>query len=80
MTQIDKLKDLVRIQSQDGTWNYDPYMHGLYNGLELALATMENREPLFKNPPAKWLYKSRRKISREMKAELSYSRVGLKNV
>lgn len=29
-------------------------MQGLYNGLELALALLENREPVFKDAPEVW--------------------------
>ena len=40
---IENLKDVHKVQGYDGNWNYDPYMLGLYNGLEMALAIMENR-------------------------------------
>lgn len=52
---LGALKDLANIQGQNGNWNYDPYMFGLYNGLELAIATMENREPDYKDAPKIWL-------------------------
>lgn len=42
------IKDQVTAQGQKGTWDSDEYMRGLYNGLELALAQMEEREPNFK--------------------------------
>lgn len=45
---------LIKVQCQDGNWNSDPYMHGLANGLILALATLQNKEPEFKNAPAKF--------------------------
>lgn len=41
---IRKVKDLKDVHSQNLT---DSYMVGLYNGLELAIATMEGREPVF---------------------------------
>ena len=74
---IDNLKDVHRVQGYDGNWNYDPYMFGLYNGLEMALAIMENREPVFREKPKKWMKTSRKKhsIAREVKSELGYSRV-----
>lgn len=53
--QIDNLKNMVDVQGTDGNWNYDPYMQGLYNGLEFALSIMEKREPKFKSAPDKWL-------------------------
>jgi len=49
------LQEQVRIQCSDGNWNYDPYMHGMANGLICALATIEGKEPKYLNPPEKWL-------------------------
>lgn len=45
---IDKLKDLIAVQGSDGNWDYDEYMCGLFNGLELARSVMEDDDP----PPA----------------------------
>lgn len=53
--RIQKLEDLIKIQSQDGNWNYDPYMHGLANGLILALATLKGKEPKYLDAPKEWL-------------------------
>jgi hypothetical protein len=55
MTNLESLKDLLKIQGYDGNWNYDPYMHGMYNGLELALATLENRMANYRDAPKEWL-------------------------
>lgn len=52
-------RDLLRIQGADGNWNYDPYMHGMYNGMELILAMIEERQPDFRNPPIKWKRESK---------------------
>lgn len=49
--RIKSLKDLVGIQGDDGNWNSDNYMLGLFNGLELALAIIEGREPGFRRRP-----------------------------
>ncbi len=54
---IAKLRELVEIQGRDGTWNYDPYFHGMYNGMEVMLAVLEYREPVFRGAPKKWLSK-----------------------
>ena len=51
---IDALRKVHAIQGADGNWNHDSYMHGLYNGLEMALSIMEERQPNFKNPPKAW--------------------------
>lgn len=55
MVKLDSLRSIRDAQSVDGNWNYDPYMFGMYNGLEAALAIMENREPIYMDAPAEWL-------------------------
>lgn len=45
----------LEVQGQDGNWNYDAYMQGMYNGMECTLATIEGRTPKFRNPPDEWL-------------------------
>ena len=52
---LEQLKDIVKIQTMDGNWNYDPYMHGMANGLILAQAIMEGKEPKYLNAPIQWL-------------------------
>ena len=53
---IQKVRELAEIQEREAGTG-DPYMVGLFNGLELALATIENRVPQFvcssrrKEPP-----------------------------
>ena len=58
-TPLEKLQDLSDIQCQDGNWNYDPYMHGLANGMLLAIHILEdakdNSSPLYKDAPKHWL-------------------------
>lgn len=50
--RLDSLQDLVRVQSSEGNWNYDPYMFGLANGLLLAQAVIEGTEcKYFETPP-----------------------------
>lgn len=62
MTDRDKLESRIKIAKQmllaqgvEGTWNSDSYMHGLYNGMEFIVAIMENREPVFRDPPEEWV-------------------------
>lgn len=52
---LDPLRNQLKIQGGRGNWNYDPYMHGMYNGLECALATLEGREPKYRDAPKEWL-------------------------
>lgn len=42
-------KELLDIQGQDGNFNTDGYMLGMYNGMELMVATMEGRPPEFRS-------------------------------
>lgn len=54
-SKIQQARELTAIQGSDGNWNYDPYMQGMYNGMELVLATWEGRKPEFRKSPEKWL-------------------------
>lgn len=52
-----QLAEVLKIQGEHGNWNYDPYMQGMFNGLELAAAIMEGRTPRFrKKPDDGWLH------------------------
>jgi hypothetical protein len=53
--RIESVRHMRNVQGYDGNWNYDPYMQGLYNGLEFALSLLEVRQPEFKDAPATWL-------------------------
>ena len=55
--RIIELQGLVKTQCSDGNWNYDPYMHGMANGMILALAIVEGNEPQFLDAPEKWIRK-----------------------
>ena len=52
---LQSLKDMVELQGRSGNWDYDEYMHGMYNGMEFMLSMIENREPIYKSKPEKWL-------------------------
>ena len=49
---IEVLRNIVSIQGSDGNWNANEYMLGLYNGLALALATIEGKETTFRELPS----------------------------
>ena len=51
--KLERMRELVKIQGNNGNWNYDPYMHGMYNGMEFMIAMLEDREPVFKSTPEK---------------------------
>lgn len=52
--RIESMRDLMRVQGANGNWEYDPYMQGMYNGMELMMAMAEGREPVFKEAPPTW--------------------------
>lgn len=49
--RIKQLKQITEVQGNKGNFDYSEYMWGMYNGMELALAIMEDREPVYKNKP-----------------------------
>lgn len=52
MVPIQEIEELLEIQGRNGNWNYSSYMCGLYNGLALALAVIENKEPAYRERPS----------------------------
>ena len=69
--KIKDISDLVKLQCSNGNWNYDPYMHGMANGLILALATLTNEEPAYLEKPDKWLGKDAIEKLTELQLTLS---------
>ena len=50
----NRLKDLIditKVQKVDGNWNYDPYMHGMANGMILSVATIKDVDPVYLEAP-----------------------------
>ena len=52
--KLEMIRDVMKIQGSDGNWDYDPYMHGLYNGMEVIASLLEDREPEFRDAPEVW--------------------------
>lgn len=46
--KIEAIRDLMRVQGAEGNYDADPYMLGMYNGMELIAAIVEGREPTYK--------------------------------
>lgn len=56
ITRVETISNLIGIQSENGNWNYDPYMHGMLNGMLLCFYSMVNSDhSLFINAPKEWL-------------------------
>lgn len=54
--RLADLASVVETQATHGNWDYNDYMCGLYNGLELAWAILKGETPKFrKKPDAGWL-------------------------
>ena len=47
-TAFEAIKTYHQIQGSFGNWNYDDYMLGLFNGIEMCLAALEERDPEFR--------------------------------
>lgn len=54
-TPLEKLKAVTAIATAPGNYDARPYLHGMANGLILALAIAEGREPEYLDTPKQWL-------------------------
>ncbi len=63
--KLREAKGCLELQGSDGNWNYDPYMHGMYNGMEFMLAMFEDREPQYRSAPKKWLFDKEEKARKD---------------
>ena len=53
--QLESTQDIVNVQCSDGNWNYDPYMHGLANGMLVVQSMFTDVPPEFLEAPEEWL-------------------------
>lgn len=51
----DVLREMTAVQCSNGNWNYDPYMHGMANGMILALSLFDDTSPEYLDAPQEWL-------------------------
>lgn len=52
---IKTLREMKDVQCSDGNWNYDPYMHGMANGMIFALSMFDDKAPEYLQAPKQWL-------------------------
>lgn len=52
---LHKLKELIETQCSEGNYDYDPYMHGMANGMICAESVITETEPQYMAAPEKWL-------------------------
>ena len=65
--RLKQLDEMVNVQCSDGNWNFDPYMHGMANGMIYSLNLMKDdfdnsytgqkTSKPFLDAPEKWLSK-----------------------
>ena len=51
-SRLKEAKEMLKVQKD--SYDYDEYMHGMYNGMEFVLCLMEDREPEYMEAPEKW--------------------------
>lgn len=52
--RIEDAESILATQGADGNWDYDPYMHGMLNGMILMKAMLLGGESNFRDAPSKW--------------------------
>ena len=52
---VKTLREMKNVQCNDGNWNYDPYMHGMANGIIFALSLFDDKRPEYLEAPEEWL-------------------------
>jgi len=52
---VKTLSEMKDVQCSDGNWNYDPYMHGMANGMIFALSLFDDKRPEYLEAPKVWL-------------------------
>lgn len=48
---LKEIKELIAVQGAHGNWNYDAYMMGMYNGMELIRAVLQGEQPAYRAEP-----------------------------
>ena len=46
--RIEKVRDVSKVQSASANYNSSEYMRGMANGLILALAILDDKDPIYK--------------------------------
>jgi hypothetical protein len=53
-SKIEELRKMTEISCMKGTWDFDPYFHGMANGMIFALSLLEDKEPVYLEAPKVW--------------------------
>ena len=54
---LESIECVIIIQKASGTWDYDPYMHGLLNGMMLIEAMITDKKYNPYEAPKRWKHK-----------------------
>ena len=52
--ELKKLQQMLDVQCSDGNWNFDPYMHGMANGMIFCMALLKDEKPKYLEAPKVW--------------------------
>jgi len=52
---LNAFDDLLKVQCSSGNWNYEPYMHGMANGMILMRSVVSGEDAKFLEAPDHWL-------------------------
>jgi len=52
--QMNSLNSVLEIQGSEGNYNFDNYMLGMYNGMELMDSIVDKREPKYRSFKESW--------------------------
>ena len=53
--RLEKLDNLIKVQADEGNWNYSPYMHGLLIGMLVAKSVFTDEQPEYPDAPEHWI-------------------------
>jgi len=56
---VKKFDEFIDLQSQPGNWDYDPYMHGMANGMIFMKSLVTGEDPRYLETPSFWLVDKR---------------------
>lgn len=54
-TEITALDEMIKLQCSNGNWNYNPYMHGMANGMIFVKSLFTGDNPEYPDAPKVWL-------------------------
>jgi hypothetical protein len=54
MQKVRAMVQCAANQCEDGSWDWDAYMHGMANGMIFMLSVIFGEEPHYKDAPHKW--------------------------